>query len=664
MKTQKFFFLGAALLMAASCALELIPDEEQIAPEVNLVPVTFSVGSDTEDTKVYLGGENFKSVLWSSDDKIKVFDRTTNVLSAFSVTGGYGTTSAVISGSISTGATTPYFAMYPYQESAVYTASNVTVSSTTISGGCITMNIPNVQKAVAGSVDPSAFLGIAKCTDGKTFNFKNVTAFVKFQLNSADVENLETITYSGNNFNSIAGNIYVGFTETNGVTQTYAGDMKDYITLTKPDEGWESGVNYFIAIRAALKFASGFTITAKYSDGTYRHLTTSYGPKNDKNEDATISRNYIMNLGSLPSMTSGLPSNLYIAYRQGHDIDVAGVKINSKNNGTARLVSTSSADTELDFKTGVTFLQATGEGTYKISSELTANSDTYLIGLEKNSVNITVSKSFKHTKGTLAFKNLNMDVSSITNQVVSNYGANVDCDKFIVDGCKVSNMAASLYAINGGNNGAYKPFTCKDFIINDSDFQIKVTTSEDGNTTTASNVNNGIINLSNTTSTNTNSIAFNNCIYYCTKNATGKIINLPTNLSSYKETISFNNNTIFNIHAGSNVGLLHVQNCASLEMKDNIFSFYGINSTNNEYIIYNTTVFTINQSGNQFHKRNSSDKYKMYLYKYTEVSFSGSAICETEYPYTSKTAGIGATRTSTETLSSRQTWTGASGWTF
>lgn len=340
MKVNSLFILSTALLFAG-CVNEIVSNEQnEQEPQVNLVPVTFQAGSEEDsdaDTKVYLGGDN-KSVLWTETDKIKVFDKISNGLDAFTVSSGAGTTLAAISGSVSAGATGNFYAMYPYQADATFT-SETTLGDNTVKDGYITLEVPAKQKAVAGSLDPAAFIGVGQCKDGTTFNFKNATAFVKFQLNSADIENLETVSFSGNSLGSVAGKIKIGFTENGSVAQTYvSGAGAQYITLSKPEGGWKSGVDYYFAIRP-LKFESGFTITARYSDNSCRHLTTTKGITDNNGAAQTVSRNCTMNLGTLPAMKSGLPNDLYIAYLHGQDINIAGNIVNKTKYLDATLVT-------------------------------------------------------------------------------------------------------------------------------------------------------------------------------------------------------------------------------------------------------------------------------------------------------------------------------------
>lgn len=451
MKVNSLFILSTALLFAG-CVNEIVSNEQNgQEPQVNLVPVTFQAGSEKDsesDTKVTLGGVDNKSVLWTKDDQIKVFDKTENDLPAFTVSSGAGTTFAAISGSVSEGATGNFYAMYPYQADATFTSAK-TLGSKTVVDGYMTMVVPAEQKAVAGSLDPAAFIGVGQCKDGTTFNFKNATAFVKFQLNSADVEGLETVSLSGNSLGSVAGKINIGFNEKGNIEQNLvSGGGVQYITLSKPEDGWKSGVDYYFAIRP-LKFESGFTITARYSDNSCRHLTTTKGITNSNGEAQTVSRNCTMNLGSLPKMKAGLPNDLYIAYLHGQDIDIAGNTVNKTNYPSATLVTADNTITD-----GLFFIN------YNITATITNVSKCIAIGRMAN----TKSKAERtdsyiqlipttDADDYFMLKNISLNLAHKGSQAyLATMSATGTFEKIIFDDCKLeipSNKKQIIYAAQG-----------------------------------------------------------------------------------------------------------------------------------------------------------------------------------------------------------------------
>ena len=325
--------LALAAFAATACAIEVLPETPaENQPEVQLYPMTFTAGADDgsdSETKVTLDGT---SVLWAEGDQIKVFDGTAIPLSPFTVTSGEGTTSASFSGSVADPSAKTYYALYPYQEAATFTSGDITIGSTKYTS-YLTVDLPEVQQAVDGSVDPKAFLALAVSDETGDFAFKNLNSLVKFCLSESDIENLESISISSNSLEAIAGNMYVAFNASGIPVQTYvSGQMDSYITLNAPAEGFKANTDYFFAIRS-IGFASGLTITAKYSDGTCKHATSTKAP------GTQLSRNSVLNLGELP-LVDGLPNDLYIAYLHGQNIDVAGKIINKATYNTAILHKT------------------------------------------------------------------------------------------------------------------------------------------------------------------------------------------------------------------------------------------------------------------------------------------------------------------------------------
>ena len=471
MKVNSLFILSTALLFAG-CVNEIVSNEQNgQEPQVNLVPVTFQAGSEEDsesDTKVTLGVDK-KSVLWTETDKIKVFDKTANNLPAFTVSSGAGTTFAAISGSVSEGATGNFYAMYPYQADATFTSAK-TLGSKTVVDGYMTMVVPAEQKAVAGSLDPAAFIGVGQCKDGTTFNFKNSTAFVKFQLNSADVEGLETVSFSGNSLGSVAGKINIGFNEKGNIEQNLvSGGGVQYITLSKPEDGWKSGVDYYFAIRP-LQFADGFTITAKYSDNSCRHLTTTKGITDNNGAAVTVSRNCTMNLGTLPGMKAGLPNDLYIAYLHGQDINIAGNIVNKTKYSDATLVTADNAT----IANGLFFINTGINVTIKNVSQCIAigrMADKKSIAQRTDSyIRITPTES---DDDYFMLKNISLNLAhKATSTYLTALAQNGTFEKIVFDECKLEIPSGKTQLIS-----AAKARQINECVFNSCDIKISNTTN-------------------------------------------------------------------------------------------------------------------------------------------------------------------------------------------
>lgn len=139
-----------------------------------------------------------------------------------------------------------FYAVYPYG------SSNLTVDdeAQTISG----INVPTTQTAVEGSYDVMAPVAVAYSTDGKTLEFKNVTALVKFQVL---VEGVTSVTFSGNNNEIVSGDIAVAYN--NGKpTFSHTETSKTYVELTC-EGGFKTGMDYYLSILPN-DFTKGFKI--------------------------------------------------------------------------------------------------------------------------------------------------------------------------------------------------------------------------------------------------------------------------------------------------------------------------------------------------------------------------------------------------------------------
>lgn len=164
-KLAYFLVLGAIVALTASCNREMIATE---APsEGNLVKVSFTANK-ADFTKTTLDG---LKLVWSEGDEIAVFDGT--ALQRFSLVDGSGTTSAVFTGSVSSGAT-DFMAVSPFEAAALDETSLV-------------VTIPSSQTLSSASpVDPKALVAVAKTNAGGIFNFKNVVSLAKFTLGSGE----------------------------------------------------------------------------------------------------------------------------------------------------------------------------------------------------------------------------------------------------------------------------------------------------------------------------------------------------------------------------------------------------------------------------------------------------------------------------------------------
>lgn len=436
MKKMRFMLFAVAAMAAASCAKEIAPETgNTTTPQVNLVPMTFTAGAEDAGTKVALQ-ENGKTLHWESTDQIKVFDGISNELAAFTTT--ESGVSVTFAGQVSDGAAGPFYALYPYQADATFGASTITNKEY---GNVITATIPSEQIAVAGSVPANAFIAAAVSDDKDNFSFKTICGYIKFQLSAEDAAGAQSVSFSGNGLEAIAGDVEIYFNNagTAAFGQDYVrGATKDYVTLTGD---FQADTDYYFAIRSN-KFANGFTMTIKYADGSCKHVTTTAAAPQ------TVSRNMVMNLGK-PVFKAGAPANQYIAWQHGASIDIAGTLYSKEANGAATLVK---SETSIS-KDGVYFVNS------GFTATVTANiKSIVLVGTDPaNRATISVSKAFK-PNGSYPMAIANADVTySNTNQL---FQLSADTDKITFQNSSFNNIQHTF--INGGNDYKADVISIKD----------------------------------------------------------------------------------------------------------------------------------------------------------------------------------------------------------
>lgn len=548
MKTQSIFIAALAVVFSFSCAKESLsektPDTAPSADSTKLVALTISASSgeesDSDDTqsRTTLGGATGKSVLWTSTDKVKVFDRVSSSLPAFTIISGEGTSSASFSGAVSQTATPPYYAMVPYQESATCIEESLTISNVTASS-YLTVRLPEVQKAVAGSVDPEALISVAQSNDGLKYEFRNLISLVKFRLNADDVSNLETVSFSGNELESVAGSMKVIFSEAGVPVQTYvSGEMSFFVTLTKPDGGWQSGVDYYFAVRG-LTFKSGITINARYSDGTSKYFESSKAMP-------SLSRNSILNIKEL-KLKDGISTDLYIAYLHGVDIPVGDKIINKTSNPTSRLMKSNGN---------------VGEGLVFVNPDLksavfsTNHSNLIAIGRYSNRPSVIKREGYVRIAATdgqdlFALKNIKPDITLGSAELYPFALSKDDItfEEVIFDSCPLILPKAELLRVNKRDADKFV-FTDCDIKFNQDKSYLVMYSSE--------NV------------TSLESFIYRNNILYSETDVKSCYLlscsGVPVN------NLVVEDNTLINVYCGSN-GFVYMKSLKNLSFNRNIFYF-------------------------------------------------------------------------------------------
>lgn len=253
-------FITAAAVFAFSCEK---PANDNITPsEENLVELTLTVGADT---KTQLGGENNTSIIWQENDKLIVFDGTANrefVIKDFEP----GKNSAVF-----TGLALPAEKYYVVHSTAEGSEPVFTVpeeGDPYVTG----ILVANVQKAVKGSYDPTAFasVGIAEVKEGETVlsvQMRNTCSLVKVSLKSSDIKTIEISTTDEKKY--LTAKCKYTFKEYPGI----AAQSDQYLSAVLDSESAMEPGDYYIAILP--RELTNLTVKYTKTDGSTASVTAT-----------------------------------------------------------------------------------------------------------------------------------------------------------------------------------------------------------------------------------------------------------------------------------------------------------------------------------------------------------------------------------------------------
>ena len=606
MRAIKFSLLAVAAMAAVSCAKEITPENNE-TPEANpnLVEITLTAtGESDEETKAVFSG--YPKIAWEGNEEISLLGANTGNQKLTANGKGHQTTFTGYADVTDEA----YYAVYPYDANVSLTAD----------GKLSNVTVPAIQTATAGSFDPKAYIAVAKSTDKESLYFKAVGAFVKFKLE--DAENVKSVTMVSNSGANMACSATVVMNENGGVSHGSPYVDGTASSSVKMVGDFQTDKAYFMVVRPQ-PYTGGVTLYIEYKDGTVLSRTGESALF-----ESGMARNYIRNLNVLRKADFKPVSDLYSLYTMGYDVTVGDMTIN-KETHSAKLITASEANTSLynQFNNGgIYFLAVSGEGSFNLHSNVTAKQSVVLIGnASDGKISIDVNgKNINHAAGTVALKNIELKTGSNTNYVFANNNATADVDAFILDNCVVTELMKPLWYVNIAD------YTLKKLTLVNTDIALAGSTN--------------IIDLAKTTSPGNESVIIKNCILYGTSNTVSRIINNSQNLTAWTANVVFEDNTIFNLHAGSKNGLIHMAGASSVIFKNNLVNFYSLNAT--EYVIRiwkNTPTYTI--ENNHFWARATAGiPSDLTFYSNVIVEPASSAVCSGKYPFTSNVPGAGATR--------------------
>lgn len=227
-----------ALCIAAlfSCAKEIEQEVETPGDEIVSEGYTLQTFSAiSEDTKTSISGG---STVWNEGDQIRVVFSDGSASDPFTLTGGANTTTGEFQGLVPNGKTASY---------AVYPAS----AYSSVSGSTVKVAIPASQPGTfaAGNI------AVAKVASDHSMTFKNVNAFLVFQLKSGtDVTRVEVTSVDGSNLAATVPVSCSGDTPTPG--NAFSGTQASTVSMTTSSAGI-----YYMSIVPGVTHAKGLKMT-------------------------------------------------------------------------------------------------------------------------------------------------------------------------------------------------------------------------------------------------------------------------------------------------------------------------------------------------------------------------------------------------------------------
>ena len=243
MSIRRIYWCAAALLVVA-CAKA--PVQESFRPLV----LSASVEGDAVP-KTTLGAD-FKTVRWSADDAIAVFSGGNKYTSSSTeILEGTDSKSAKFTFSTLDAGASVSYAVYP--ASAAESAGSTTV----------TVTVPTIQAATAGSFAPGAAVAVSKVSASTVF--RNVCGFLAFTINASDVRDIRIYANE-----PMTGTAEVNWNDGNITVNSFKTFAYTGVELTGT---FTSGVTYYAAVFP--NTYHGLTFKLTHSDGFVSTYTSA-----------------------------------------------------------------------------------------------------------------------------------------------------------------------------------------------------------------------------------------------------------------------------------------------------------------------------------------------------------------------------------------------------
>lgn len=339
MKKNVIIFAGLCLAALASCQKENAPQDNQGKQ------YTITVG--TEDTKVAIDG---LSVVFNVGDEIVVHDRTTPKHNKFTaITGG---ANATFSGELV--AEIDYYTVaYPY---------GINGTDYTFGGSSFIYNIPDVQVATKGSVDPKAHILVANNVTDLTqpITMKNLVSLMKVEVPAGlkvreiqvgGAKACNTAICGKTQYFYANGNFSIpDATQTSSVITVVPGADKEFI---------EAGT-YYIAVMP--RQVTGITIA--YVNEDYQLC------KRQSANAVTFAAGHVKSFGTLDENYTAVTGNTVLRYA-GDDVQFTG-RLKKLAGGTGAVAATDNVIETIVFKAHSLYSLGYASGDTQVSAGVSA----------------------------------------------------------------------------------------------------------------------------------------------------------------------------------------------------------------------------------------------------------------------------------------------------
>ena len=245
--------LVAAFMAIAATSCSQFEESDLTPSDVNLVPMTISVGGET---RTFIG-EDGKTVNWCEDDRIAIFDGTGKrefKIVEGSISGGYAEFAGEVDGSALS-----FCAVYPFEAAGEYDAQN----------GVVSASVAESQVLAGKNVADGAIVAVGKLNKGEQqFQLKNAVGFFRVDVTFEDIT---SIIVEGE---KVAGTALFNAEAAHEGELKSVSEGKNRVSLTPEAEVFTPG-SYYVTMLPGSTPADEFKVTLTRKSGEALEMTST-----------------------------------------------------------------------------------------------------------------------------------------------------------------------------------------------------------------------------------------------------------------------------------------------------------------------------------------------------------------------------------------------------